>query len=130
MHVHRPRLQQLLADHFAQHRLDALIFPTTPFPAVAVTNDMADIVIDGRRLPQGFGYLIQNTVYQSASGIPSLTVPAGLTADGLPVGLNFDGPMGTDRRLLAIGLAFEELRGAFPAPPRCAGTSVIGGSVA
>jgi mandelamide amidase len=130
MHAHRPRLQQLLADHFAQHRLDALIFPTTPFPAVAVANDLADLVINGRHLPQGFGYLIQNTVYQSASGIPSLTVPAGLTVDGLPVGLNFDGPMGTDRRLLAIGLAFEELRGPFPAPARCASASLTSGAVA
>ncbi len=118
MHTHRPRLQQMLAGHFTQHRLDAMIFPTTPFPAVAVGDDTADIVIQGRRLKNGFSYLIQNTVYQSAAGIPSLTVPAGLTDDGLPVGLNFDGPFGTDQRLLAIGMAFEQARGVFPAPPQ------------
>jgi mandelamide amidase len=95
-----------------------LIFPTTPFPAIAVAHDTADIVINGRTLRQGFGHLINNTVYQSAAGIPSLTVPAGLTADGLPVGLSFDGPMGSDRRLLAIGAAFETIRGAFPLPPQ------------
>lgn len=120
MQIHRPRLQQMLADHFVQHRLDAMIFPTTPFPAVAVDDDDADITVNGRRLRQGFGYLIQNTVYQSAAGIPSLTVPAGLTADGLPVGLSFDGPLGSDRRLLAIGAAFEQARGEFPAPPLAA----------
>jgi len=116
MRTHRPRLQQMLAGHFAQHRLDAIIFPTTPFPALAVEEDTGDIVINGQRLPHGFGHLIQNTVYQSAAGIPSLTVPAGLTDDGLPVGLNFDGLPGTDQRLLAIGCAFEEARGIFPAP--------------
>lgn len=116
MRGHRPRLQRLLAGCFARNRLDALVFPTTPFPAVEVCEDTADIISNGRRVPQGFGRLIHNTVYQSAAGIPSLTVPAGLTVDGLPVGLNFDAPAGADRRLLAIGLAFENLRGVFPSP--------------
>lgn len=115
--VHRPKLQAMLAAYFRDNRLDALIFPTTPFPAVAVPHDIADVVINGRVLRQGFAHLIDNTVYQSASGIPSLTVPAGLTPDGLPVGLSFDGPLGSDRRLLEIGLAFEHVRGPFPLPP-------------
>jgi mandelamide amidase len=115
--VHRPRLQAMLAAYFRDHRLDALIFPTTPFPAVAVPHDTAELVVNGKLLKYGFGFLIQNTVYQSASGIPSLTVPAGLTGDGLPVGLSLDGPLGSDRRLLAIGLAFEQARGPFPPPP-------------
>jgi len=115
--VHRPKLQAMLAAYFRDHRLDALIFPTTPFPAVAVPHDTADILVNGKPLEGGFAYLIQNTVYQSASGIPSLTVPAGLTSDGLPVGLSFDGPLGSDRRLLALGMAFEEVRGPFPLPP-------------
>jgi mandelamide amidase len=117
MQVHRPQLQRLLVDHFAEHRLDALIFPTTPFPAVAVDDDTADVTIDGRTWKGGFGHAIRNTVYQSAAGIPSLTVPAGLTSDGLPVGLSFDGLHGADARLLAIALAFERARGPFPLPP-------------
>lgn len=115
LEVLRPRLKQQLAAYFHEHRLDALIFPTTPFPAVAVADDAANIVINGQSI--NFGQIIHNSAYQSAAGIPSLTVPAGLTADGLPVGLSFDGPEGSDRRLLAIGLAFEELRGPFPLPP-------------
>jgi mandelamide amidase len=118
--VDRPKLQAMLAAYFRDHRLDALIFPTTPFPAIAVPHDTGDIVINGRPLRQGFAWLIQNTVYQSASGIPSLTVPAGLTPDGLPVGLSFDGPLAADRRLLAIGMAFEQVRGPFPLPPLAA----------
>jgi len=121
--VHRPRLQAMLAAYFADNRLDALIFPTTPFPALAVPHDVADVMINGEPVKLGFGYLIHNTVYQSASGIPSLTVPAGLTTDGLPVGISFDGPLGSDRRLLAIGAAFERVRGPFPAPPAVPGRS-------
>ncbi len=116
LEIHRPRLQAQLAAYFREHRLDALIFPTTPFPAMAVTNDLADVVINGKRVANGFGYVIQNTVYQSAAGIPSLTVPAGMTEDGLPVGISFDGPVGRDRRLLGIGLAFERVRGEFAVP--------------
>lgn len=115
--VLRPKLQLLLETCFREHRLDALVFPTTPFPAVAVAHDSADLVINGEPVAGGFGHFIRNTVFQSAAGIPSLTVPAGLTADGLPVGISFDGPLGSDRRLLAIGHAFETLRGRFPAPP-------------
>jgi amidase len=35
-------------------------------------------------------------------------VPAGTTADGLPVGVQIVGPHGSDRRLLEIAAAFEE----------------------
>lgn len=118
--VHRPKLQAMLAAYFRDHQLDALIFPTTPFPALPAPHDTADVLVNGKPLRAGFGYLIQNTVYQSASGIPSLTVPVALTPDGLPVGLSLDGPLGSDRRLLALGMAFEQLRGPFPLPPEAA----------
>jgi mandelamide amidase len=117
MAVHRPRLQQVLATYFTDHALDAIVFPTTPFPAPPLADDTADLMINGTLVKGGYGQMIQNTVHQSAAGIPSLTVPAGLTPDGLPVGISFDGPRGSDRRLLAIGHAFETARGPFPLPP-------------
>jgi Asp-tRNA(Asn)/Glu-tRNA(Gln) amidotransferase A subunit family amidase len=43
-------------------------------------------------------------------------VPIGRTTAGLPVGLELDGPAGSDRRLLGIGLALETLVGRLPAP--------------
>jgi hypothetical protein len=39
-----------------------------------------------------------------------------LTADGLPVGLELDGPSGTDLRLLAISHAIETVLPAAAAP--------------
>jgi Asp-tRNA(Asn)/Glu-tRNA(Gln) amidotransferase A subunit family amidase len=59
---------------------------------------------------------LRNTDPGSNAGIPGLSLPAGLTTEGLPVGLELDGPLGSDRRLLAIGVAFEQVLGALPAP--------------
>jgi mandelamide amidase len=38
------------------------------------------------------------------------------TQSGLPLGLELDGPAGSDRKLLGIGLALEEIFGRLPAP--------------
>jgi mandelamide amidase len=74
------------------------------------------MVVNGTLVKRGFSAVINNTVHQSAAGIPSMVVPAGLSDEGLPVGLSFDGPMGSDRQLLAIGHAFEQVRGEFALP--------------
>jgi len=44
-------------------------------------------------------------------------MPAGLTAKGLPVAIQFDGPAGHDRSLLSLGLAVEPVLGRI-APPK------------
>jgi mandelamide amidase len=53
----------------------------------------------------------------SCAGVPSLSLPAGRTPGGLPVGLNLEGPVDGDTGLLAIGMAVEALLGTLPAPP-------------
>ncbi len=116
MDTYRPRLQNRLQAYFDEHDLAAFVYPTTPFPAPAIDEDNADLDINGKVVKGGFAHVINNTVYQSAAGIPSLVVPAGLTSDGLPVGLSFDGPVGSDQALLAIAQAFESARGHFPTP--------------
>jgi Asp-tRNA(Asn)/Glu-tRNA(Gln) amidotransferase A subunit family amidase len=110
----RPKLQKLYADTFAKYRIDALVFPTTPLPAM--TMDSAnEVVLNGKTLPTFFTF-ISNTDPGSNAGIPGLSVPMGMTANGLPLGMALDGPAGSDRRLLAIGLALESVLGPVPAP--------------
>jgi Asp-tRNA(Asn)/Glu-tRNA(Gln) amidotransferase A subunit family amidase len=48
---------------------------------------------------------------------PAVTVPAGLTADGLPAGLQLVGRYGADRRLLEIAAAVHATTGAPSAGP-------------
>ncbi len=100
----RQRLQRLYQTAFDQHRLEALVFPTTPRTAARIGEDET-VVLNGRDLPT-FLTFIRNTDPGSNAGIPGVTLPAGL-AGGLPMGLSLDGPAGSDRRLLSIAAAVE-----------------------
>lgn len=111
----RPMLQAAYAETFASQRLDAIVFPTTPLPAQPIAGSDQTVSLNGRDVPT-FATFIRHTDPGSNAGLPGLTLPIGLTADGLPVGLELDGPAHTDRRLLAIGLTLETLFGTLPAP--------------
>jgi Asp-tRNA(Asn)/Glu-tRNA(Gln) amidotransferase A subunit family amidase len=107
----RPALQALYRDTFAKNRLDAIIFPTTPKVAIASNPDSSSL--------QNFLLFIQNTDPGSNAGVPGLQLPIALGASSrLPVGLELDGPAGSDRRLIAIGLALEKLFGRLPPPAK------------
>jgi indoleacetamide hydrolase len=110
----RPALQQLYAETFRKHNIVALAFPTTPLPAAPIGDD-EKTKLNGADVPTFFTF-IQNTDPGSNAGIPGLSVPIGRTAAGLPIGLELDGPAGSDRRLLGVGLALESLFGRLPAP--------------
>jgi mandelamide amidase len=110
----RPALQKLYADTFKKNRIAALVFPTTPLPAAPIGDDETT-KLDGKDVPT-FPTFIQNTDPGSNAGVPGLTVPVALTAARLPIGLELDGPAGSDRKLLSIGLALEQLFGHLPPP--------------
>jgi Asp-tRNA(Asn)/Glu-tRNA(Gln) amidotransferase A subunit family amidase len=107
----RPALQVLYSRTFADNRLDAIAFPTTPRVAIASNPDSSSL--------ENFGLFIQNTDPGSNAGIPGIQIPIALGAvSKLPIGLELDGPAGSDRRLLALGMALEKVFGRLPAPPR------------
>ncbi|MGB3071403.1 MAG: indoleacetamide hydrolase [Ottowia sp.] len=108
----RGELQALYAKTFEANRLEALVFPTTPRTAALIGQDET-VELGGKQQPT-FGTFIRNTDPGSNASLPGVSVPLGL-AHGLPVGLALDGPIHTDRRLLAIAQAFQA---ALPSPPR------------
>ncbi|MGH7399843.1 MAG: indoleacetamide hydrolase [Candidatus Rokuibacteriota bacterium] len=110
----RLALQRLYAETFRTYGIAALAFPTTPLPAAPIGDDQTT-KLNGADVPTFLTY-IQNTDPGSNAGIPGLTVPIGRTRAGLPIGLELDGPAGSDRRLLGVGLAVEALFGRLPAP--------------
>lgn len=102
--IGRPALRAHYKALFERHRLDAFVFPTTPIVAPLAKPDVSE--------PQNFSLLIQNTEPSASAGLPGIQLPVGLGATtGLPVGLELDGHGGEDRRLLAIGIALENVLG-------------------
>ena len=112
--VHRPALIRMYANYFAQQKVAAMAFPTVPLPAAPIGDDQ-ETLLNGKKVPT-FPTFIRNTDPGSNAGVPGLSVPIGMTKEGLPVGLGLDGPRGSDRKLLAIGLALEKVFGSIPAP--------------
>ncbi len=100
----RRRLQSLYKDVFSSHGLHGLAFPTTPRTAALIGEDET-VELNGQHEPT-FSTFIRNSDPGSNAGIPGLSLPIGLV-NGLPAGLSIDGPVGTDRQLLAIGAAIE-----------------------
>src|SRR5437870_10642195 len=73
------------------------------------------VELNGRQVSTLLTYT-RHTDPGSNAGIPGVSVPIGMTGDGLPVGLELDGPAGSDRRLLAVARAVERVFGFLPAP--------------
>jgi len=109
MKTARPALQSLYKETFAKNKLDAIAFPTTPKVAMPAQPDSSSL--------ENLILFIQNTDPGSNAGVPGIQDPLALGASSkLPVGIELDGPAGSDRRLLAIGMAMENLFGRLPAP--------------
>jgi Asp-tRNA(Asn)/Glu-tRNA(Gln) amidotransferase A subunit family amidase len=113
--VHLPALKRLYQDYFARTGVAAIVFPATMVPPPAIGNDTTVTTSDGRNLPFEVA-VARNIAPGSTAGVPGLVLPAGLTRNGLPVALEFDGPAGSDRELLAFGLSFERVLGSLTPP--------------
>lgn len=118
----RAQLQKLYKDYFAAQRVEAVMFPTTILTAPQIdpaagsstlSYTVGGVLLTGK---DTFGTCIRNTDPCTNAGLPSVSIPAGLTADGLPVGMQIDGPLSSDANLLAIGMAVEAVWGSIKAP--------------
>ena len=112
---HRRTLQQLLAGCFADHGIAALLFPTTLVPATPIGSDRT-VRINGVEVP--FATAIGRNIFPgSTAGLPGLVMPCGLgQTSGLPISIELDGPAGSDRALIAIGMAIAALLPPMPVP--------------
>ncbi|HQN42543.1 MAG TPA: amidase family protein [Anaerolineaceae bacterium] len=87
-------------DPHGSYRLDALLTPTTPTPAFPMGALYGNSVL--------MQYADQLTVPANHAGLPGLSLPGGLSADGLPIGIQFLGPDFSEDRLLRLGRAYEQ----------------------
>ena len=100
----RAAVTALLAETFRAQRLDAMIYPTMPFPAPRAVDSWPDV-----RTALGYGNWL---------GLPEVSVPAGMGSGGMPAGnISFVGLPGSDARLLALAHSYERRSKRFVAPP-------------
>ncbi|MGO9635861.1 MAG: amidase family protein [Steroidobacteraceae bacterium] len=109
-----PELRRLYQDYFSRTGVAAMVFPAIRVAAPLIGEETV-IQIRGRPVPFEAA-VARNIAPGSTAGVPGLVLPAGLTAAGLPVALEFDAPAGGDRALLALGAALEGALGTIAAP--------------
>ena len=83
----RRLMQQRVKELFRSHHLDALVSPTVPLPAVP--NEVRNTPLDGGEAP--FTSYVHHTFSANLVGLPALSIPCGLTSDGLPIGFQLLG---------------------------------------
>ena len=110
----RDRIRQDVLVAMAEHDLDALVYATFDHPVTLIALDA-----ETNSAPADQYGLGDNRLLSPITGFPALTVPAGFTPDGLPVGLEFLGRPFTEAMLLRFGHAFEQGTG-YRRPPESA----------
>ena len=102
--------RQTIVSAFAEvfERFDLLVLPTMPLTAFAHPGDVGgNTDIDGVPVREPAIDFHRLTEPASHAGLPSLTVPCGFDAIGMPVGLQIIGPQHADAAVLAAGAAYE-----------------------
>jgi aspartyl-tRNA(Asn)/glutamyl-tRNA(Gln) amidotransferase subunit A len=104
-YVKAQKVRRKIADDFASvfATVDALLTPTAPSAAFRVGERMDDPV--AMYLNDVF------TVPTSLAGLPGMSVPSGLSADGLPLGLQVIGRAWDEETVLAVAAALERAAG-------------------
>ena len=107
--IKQAALRQVTEAVMSEQRLDALLYPTL------------------RRRPARIGEAQAGTncSLSAHSGLPALSVPAGFTADGIPIGMELLGPAFSDEALLSLGYGIEKTlklrQPPFSTPPLVSG---------
>ena len=85
--------------------MDAVVTPTLPIVAYKIGS--VSVVVRGKEEPAR-EMCGRNTIFANTTGCPALTVPCGLTPDGLPAGIMIMGRNGDDLTVLKIGYVYEK----------------------
>ncbi|MBR0905281.1 amidase family protein [Bradyrhizobium liaoningense] len=107
--VTRPEIQQRLNAAFVSEGALALLQPTTPCTAPLI-EEQATVRIAGQEV--SYLALANHTVSASSVGLPGISLPCGLSRAGLPIGLELDAALGSDRALLDLARRVEGVLGA------------------
>ncbi|MEQ9608484.1 MAG: Asp-tRNA(Asn)/Glu-tRNA(Gln) amidotransferase subunit GatA, partial [Kiloniellaceae bacterium] len=104
------KVRSLIAGDFAKayEKVDVILTPTAPSAAFSMGEKMDD--------PIAMYLLDVFTVPASLAGLPGISIPAGLSTDGLPLGLQLLGKAFDEETLIRAAGVLEEAAG-FKATP-------------
>ena len=109
------QVRRLIKEDFdkAFNDVDAILTPTTPTPAFPLGAEVSDPIT--MYLNDVF------TVPANLAGLPGISVPAGFSNQGLPLGLQLLAPPFEEGRLFSVANAIEKQAEFLLAPSRAAG---------
>jgi aspartyl-tRNA(Asn)/glutamyl-tRNA(Gln) amidotransferase subunit A len=90
----------------ALKEVDALIAPTTPLPAVKFTEEVETELRE--RKVGTFLTFIRYMRPISVAGLPAISVPAGRTAAGLPIGIQVVGRLWDEPKIMEVAYAYQQ----------------------
>ena len=99
----REELRRSVLTAMADNDLDALVYATFDHQTTVIAPDALTNANTQDAYARG-----NNRFLSPATGFPALTLPAGLTADGLPIGLEMLGRPFTEATLFELGHAYEQ----------------------
>ena len=99
----REELRRSVLTAMANHDLDALVYATFDHQTTVIAPDALTNANTQDAYARG-----NNRFLSPATGFPALTLPAGLTADGLPIGLEMLGRPFTEATLFELAHAYEQ----------------------
>ncbi len=107
----RSRLFARIGDFMRDY--DFLVLPTVQVPPFDIEQEY---VTEIEGVPMA-GYVdwMRSCYFISMTALPAISVPAGFTAEGLPVGLQIVGQHQDDWGVLQLAHAFEQVSGVSPA---------------
>jgi amidase len=118
LHWHEQRENYRAAWREFFRDYDVLLAPITLTPAfehTTIPNADRRLLINGTSTE--FEYMSFYPSLASLTGQPATVIPAGLTAEGLPIGLQVIGPYLEDRTTLRFAQLLESVTGGFAPPP-------------
>jgi amidase len=108
------RLYQRAQEFFTSY--DLLVLPAAQ--TVPWDIDLEYPMVVGCRATTNYIDCLQAGYEITMTGCPAMSLPAGFSAEGLPVGLQMVGPHRAEHRLLSIAKAFEAVTGFASRPPQ------------
>ena len=121
--IQAQRVRRLICQEFEQalEKVDVIIAPTVPVPAPTIEEcTKGYLERDGRRIPlldKRGNFLMLSTIPFNVTGLPSMSVPCGFSALGLPIGMQIVGGLFREETVIQVAHAYERNAGWYKRRP-------------